>query len=360
MKKVLAIFALLLGAATGAYSGEWNGAGSTSGGISNGSDFNGDDIVAKTLSSTGTAPSLTATGGAFTSSITVVSPGDAGQIGALTVVNNSGSLGQQIKFRHVVASSLKTFGYDNNYGAFLFSDNDAGDSTTATSMLQVTRLGLMRISDAASYLSYPVPGARLHVTSTGTTKGILVDGAATNPFTIGTSTLVVNGGTGNVGIGTAAPGAPFTVFRSGPSAGRIANFSSDNGNASGIAITQNAQGTWDLYLPAATNRFAISADGKTTELLSITSGGNLGIGTASPASKLDVAGDAQFGSGVNKATVTAGGFWQPLSQTTLQASLLAPTSLGQYIQNSTTNELCKSTGTSAGNWQKVDGGGGCF
>lgn len=83
-------------------------------------------------------------------------------------------------------------------------------------------------------------------------------------------------------------------------------------------------------------------------------------GSVTEAVRINETGSTQFGTGANMSTVTAGGFWQPLAQTTLQASLLAPTSLGQYIQNSTINELCKSTGTSAGNWQKVDGGGGCF
>src|SRR5206468_480458 len=52
----------------------------------------------------------------------------------------------------------------------------------------------------------------------------------------------------------------------------------------------------------------LQSNGSTVgDVMTVTSGGSLGLGAPTPATKLDVNGDAQFGSGVNKSTFSASG-----------------------------------------------------
>lgn len=85
---------------------------------------------------------------------------------------------------------------------------------------------------------------------------------------------------------------------------------------------------------------------------------NVGIRTPSPQAALDVNGDAQFGAGVNKSTFTAEGFWQPrwVSAADL-ATIVTPSATGQIVGNSTSMDLCVSTGTSVGSWAALGNGG---
>lgn len=90
----------------------------------------------------------------------------------------------------------------------------------------------------------------------------------------------------------------------------------------------------------------------------------VGVRTGAPQTAMDVNGDAQFGSGVNKSTFTAEGFWQPRSLTTaeLQGAAGQPTAVGQVVRNSSIFDLCVSTGTGIGEWALVGskGAGDCF
>ena len=69
----------------------------------------------------------------------------------------------------------------------------------------------------------------------------------------------------------------------------------------------------------------------------------VGVRTPAPQTALDVNGDAQFGSGLNKSTFTAEGFWVPRSVTTGQLPLTAPT--GAVLFNASINDLCVFTGS---------------
>lgn len=87
-------------------------------------------------------------------------------------------------------------------------------------------------------------------------------------------------------------------------------------------------------------------------------GTHFGINTAngSPATTLDVNGNAQFGSGATKSTFTATGFWEPYSRTKAQIDALVPTKVGQviYASDTTLPGLCVSTGTAAAQWRKME------
>jgi hypothetical protein len=118
--------------------------------------------------------------------------------------------------------------------------------------------------------------------------------AATNPFTIignaPTGSLYV-GATGDIGIGTATPAFDVHLLR---------------GDTPGVRLEQNNSAgytpqTWDVAGNEA-NFFVRDVNGGSllpfrirpgapTSSLDIASSGNIGIGTASPAAKLDVNGD---------------------------------------------------------------------
>ncbi len=118
-----------------------------------------------------------------------------------------------------------------------------------------------------------------------------------NTTDLGNSLLFQSGS--NVGLGTANPAFAFDLFSAaaGPSAAlRIGNATTDNrmrvestqpyalGMKNGIAGTY----AWMGVTPFGHYQFS---DQNGVPLVTIQQGGNLGIGTTSPASKLDVAGD---------------------------------------------------------------------
>jgi len=98
------------------------------------------------------------------------------------------------------------------------------------------------------------------------------------------TTLVTVKSTGNVGIGTTTPDAVLRV----QSDATGTDFRSLSTKA-GIAL--NFSGTGISYYDSDTTVFRKSTSGSSTELMRITSTGNLGIGTNNPSEKLDVNGN---------------------------------------------------------------------
>lgn len=70
----------------------------------------------------------------------------------------------------------------------------------------------------------------------------------------------------------------------------------------------------------------------------------VGIRTPAPQAALDVNGDAQFGAGVTKSTITAAGFWVPPSMTSVQLQASHPAA-GAMAYNSDLVNVCFFNGT---------------
>ena len=97
----------------------------------------------------------------------------------------------------------------------------------------------------------------------------------------------------NVGIGTSSPGAKLAVVGTTKVGEGVASNTSKlmvntlSGVAAGIQLFQDANESWIIQNPAASTVLTFSASGN--ERMRITSAGLVGIGTASPGYRLDVA-----------------------------------------------------------------------
>jgi hypothetical protein len=103
----------------------------------------------------------------------------------------------------------------------------------------------------------------------------------------GSSDLILNPVTGNVGIGSTTANAKLHI-------------TSATGVNSSMIFSQTGAQNWTIGNPASTLRFDISeADNLATPRLSINSGGNVGIGTTAPGANLQIAGPSA-GAGYNR------------------------------------------------------------
>ena len=112
-------------------------------------------------------------------------------------------------------------------------------------------------------------------------------------ITNGSERLRITSG-GNVGIGLTNPDAKLYVRED---SGFVATFDSLGTNGAKIQLLNRGVDAFAITMPANTGHLAFLSSG-TTERMRITSGGNVGIGTTSPAVTLHVIGQEQRFGGV--------------------------------------------------------------
>ncbi len=174
-----------------------------------------------------------------------------------------------------------------------------------------------------------------------TQQGILIGGGANNEARIlwedgsrgnyldisGGTTISLNGGGGNVGIGTTNPGDLFTVktstndygiqlqgattsvsptYKLADTGGTVYARWGIAGSAGNLVTGASAN---DLVIRTQSKNIHFTGDGGTTAHMTISSGGSIGIGTTSPGGKLDVQGTLRLGAalGVNDILNTTSG-----------------------------------------------------
>ena len=172
-------------------------------------------------------------------------------------------------------------------------------------------------------------------------QNIFFNTGATSLTSQGTTRMVANS-SGNVGIGTSSPqGRLHIEGAAGASGGGILYITdADNGSTASDALHISKSGdTAFVYNRESSGNLQLGAGNDATHLV-ILSGGNVGIGTTTPAVSLDV------GSLTDAIRVPNG--------TTAQRPTAA---LGQLRYNTTTSEF---EGYAAGAWGKIGGGGDSF
>jgi hypothetical protein len=91
---------------------------------------------------------------------------------------------------------------------------------------------------------------------------------------------------GYLGIGTSSPLAPLHVYRSGGSSIRIDTDASTSSTQLNFAIA--GVNKWSLYRPNSSGDMRLFDNVNTIDVMTWQAGGNVGIGTSSPATTLDV------------------------------------------------------------------------
>jgi len=99
---------------------------------------------------------------------------------------------------------------------------------------------------------------------------------------IGTATRMIVTAAGNVGIGTTSPAQKLHIFGG--------NASIDNSTDVSLIFAKSGVSKYEWYLDNAANNFGLYDRGNSAWRLNVNNTGNVGIGTTSPSSKLEVSG----------------------------------------------------------------------
>lgn len=149
--------------------------------------------------------------------------------------------------------------------------------------------------------------------------------------TAGTTRITAKNDTGNVGIGTTSPSYSLDVFKSTGVTARL-----QSNEFAQVVLESDIDGTprlWALQSNSVDGTFRINEDGTVSSTrFTIAEGGNVGIGNATPAEKLDVAGsvktDSQF-----KSTIATGTPPLSVTSTTVVSNLNADMLDGKHASD---------------------------
>jgi hypothetical protein len=210
-----------------------------------------------------------------------------------------------------------------------------GSATPAGTILRAPNVGLSGNTDTAGAGLTLQSGLATGSAASGDIifKGAPAGSSGTTLQTAVTYMTIKGGGSnvGNVGIGTATPSNPLHVVGSmrversgspsqfleillGGSTENQMKFTSTEANKKSFILSSlhggqgSAAGALDFV-------FKVGSSASPTEVMRIKESGNVGIGTATPAFKLDVAGDAAFSSNVFMGRTTASASSSPAALT---------------------------------------------
>jgi hypothetical protein len=187
-------------------------------------------------------------------------------------------------------------------GIYVNSNNNVGIGTTAP----VEKLSLYSTA-AAGYAKIGFSNDSTNFGVVGFGGNYLGQPTQTNDMVFrsdaGNMLFGFNGGekmrvttSGNVGIDTASPGAPLTVngiirgYNSSNGYGEINLENTTSGTYTGLQLRKEAGTLWGVKSVAPANDLALFTDNTVVNGVYIKSGGNVGIGTTSPQSKLHLSG----------------------------------------------------------------------
>ncbi len=160
--------------------------------------------------------------------------------------------------------------------------------TSVATVMSVLNTGSVGIGTTSPWAKLSIKGS-----GTGTGKAFAVSDSSN-------VTRVVINDNGNVGIGTTTPQSLLSLYKSG--AATYLTIDADVAQQSALEFKKGNVQKWVLYDPISSNDLRLY-DG-TEDRVTFKNGGNVGIGTTNPGSKLEVNGDIKLSS--TGATLQAG------------------------------------------------------
>jgi len=173
-------------------------------------------------------------------------------------------------------------------------------------------------------------------------------------FTVGSSERMrVNGSSGNVGIGTATPADRLTVIGGAMRVENTFGYGATMLNTSGMGMYMTYADQGNSSAVGTNNGSLIFYNAtNTTERMRINGVGNVGIGTTSPAVRLDVRGIAQFFSGAS------GSFnFIDVGRTTSEARMAVAAATNDFVSGTAAGDAVFYNPTAANAWFGVAGAG---
>lgn len=186
-----------------------------------------------------------------------------------------------------------SFGGGANRMIGMTSRSGAGDGFSLTLRSGATANGATDKNGGSLVLSSGV--------ATGTGSSAIYFRTATAQATTNTTDNVPSDkmtilGNGNVGIGTTSPISALTIGETGNASGEVAanTIRSGSGGRYGIGFNTGVAGTFNLFGHSTAQQIGIGFDtgsfGTFSSVVTVKPSGNVGIGTTTPAAKLDVNG----------------------------------------------------------------------
>jgi len=124
-------------------------------------------------------------------------------------------------------------------------------------------------------------------TTTAFTAGSVVFAGASGVYTQDNANLFWDNSNDRLGIGTATPSYPLHLSQNGNTQVWISATNAGS-NSAGIGFENQGQRNWQIWADRTNDALQFGNNSRATTNMVITSGGNAGIGTSSPVSKLEV------------------------------------------------------------------------